>query len=64
MTTVYQRGIAKLVRHQTLNLAFVGSSPATPANLEISSLRLNGVGFIQLGIRNDELGIVITTQQK
>ena len=25
------RGIAKLVRHQVLILAFVGSSPATPA---------------------------------
>ena len=26
-------GIAKSVRHQTLTLAFVGSSPATPAIL-------------------------------
>ena len=27
----YYWGIAKPVRHQTLTLAFVGSSPATPA---------------------------------
>ncbi len=26
-------GVAKSVRHQTLTLAFVGSSPATPANM-------------------------------
>ena len=55
MTTVYRRGIAKLVRHRTLNPVCVGSSPATPANQKFPACVHDGAGFIQLGISNEEL---------